>query len=497
MNPNRHENLHVIFIPYMAPGHMMPMIDMARLFASHGVRSTVITTPANADRFSRTLYRDSLLGNPIFLETVNFPWEESGLPEGCENLISAPTPEITIKLIRAIEKLQPKIESLVHQINPNCIVSDVLYPWSVDVAEKLQIPRIAFSGSCFFSDCVSKCIKKYRPHQGIESESEEFVVPNLPHDVALTRSQLPDILKKKTDFTELFERLRQAEEKSFGVLINSFYDLEPAYADYFRKDLEVRSWNVGPLSLHNMEVDDKAERGDTASIDAQSCLTWLDSMEPSSVLYVCFGSLTRFSMSQIIEMASALEDSGHPFIWVIGKLLKSEENDSRGDEWWLPQGFEEKIRDSSKGLIIRGWAPQVLILEHQAIGGFLTHCGWNSILEGVCGGVPFITWPMFAEQFYNEKLVTQVLRIGVCVGNLQWKVWATEEGPVIDRAKIREAVSRVMGEAAESEEMRKKAKELRDLARKAVGEGGSSYKDFKALIEEIKSYTVRSRHCQK
>ena len=69
-----------------------------------------------------------------------------------------------------------------------------------------------------------------------------------------------------------------------------------------------------------------------------------------------------------------------------------------------------------KGLIIRGWAPQVLILEHQATGAFVTHCGWNSVLEAVTAGVPVVTWPIAAEQYFNEKFITEVLKIRVPVG---------------------------------------------------------------------------------
>ncbi|GAB2269606.1 hypothetical protein Dimus_004531 [Dionaea muscipula] len=485
MHP-KDQPLDVIFIPYMAPGHMMPMVDITRLFSSHGVKATIITTAINVARFQTIIDRDVKSGRQIEFHTISLPLKEVGLPQGCENLASSPTPDTTMKLHRAIEMVQPQVETFLIQRNPDCIVSDVLYPWTVDVAEKLKIPRLAFSGSCFFSDCIAHCIREYKPHQDIQSETEKFLVPTLPDKIVLTRSQLPDLVKGKTDFDELFERLREAERRSFGVLFNSFYELEPAYADYFRRDMGRRAWHIGPLSLFNRGIDDKAERGDRTSVDPHSCLSWLDAKEPNTVLYICFGSLTRFTKSQLIEMASALEDSGRTFIWVVGKVLGKDE--SVAQEWWLPEGFEDRIRENERGLIIRGWAPQVLILEHQAIGGFLTHCGWNSILEGVCAGLPLITWPIFAEQFYNEKIVTQVLGFGVGVGNEVWQVWATQESPLIEREKIKRAINVVMDGGAKGEEMRKQAEKLSELAKKAVVEGGSSYDDMKALLEEIRLY---------
>ncbi|KAF9619260.1 hypothetical protein IFM89_005814 [Coptis chinensis] len=95
-----------------------------------------------------------------------------------------------------------------------------------------------------------------------------------------------------------------------------------------------------------------------------------------------------------------LEASEVPFIWVVRTAKKVEKNH------FLPEGFEERMK--GKGLIITNWAPQVLILDHPAVGGFMTHCGWNSTIEGISTSLPMITWPMFAEQFNNEKFVTSV-----------------------------------------------------------------------------------------
>ncbi|KAJ8572380.1 hypothetical protein K7X08_008891 [Anisodus acutangulus] len=119
------------------------------------------------------------------------------------------------------------------------------------------------------------------------------------------------------------------------------------------------------------------------------------------------------------DLAMGIEDSEQEFIWVVREGKIEQEN-----EEWLPEGFDERRKE--KGLIIRGWAPQVLILDHKAIGAFVTHCGWNSTLEGISAGVPMVTWPVFAEQFFNEKLVTEVLRIGVGVGSVKWQKTCSE-----------------------------------------------------------------------
>ncbi|KAF2321085.1 hypothetical protein GH714_033727 [Hevea brasiliensis] len=163
------------------------------------------------------------------------------------------------------------------------------------------------------------------------------------------------------------------------------------------------------------------------------------------------------------------------FIWVVRRNKSSEEEDK---EDWLPEGFEERIGE--RGLIIRGWAPQLLILDHEAVGGFVTHCGWNSILEGITSGVPMVTWPAAAEQFYNEKLVTQILKIGIGVGAQQWNMY----GHGIMSESIEKAVTQIM-KGSEAEEMRRKAKALSKMARMAVEEGGSSCSHLNALTEEL------------
>ncbi|CAN0873131.1 Scopoletin glucosyltransferase [Linum grandiflorum] len=469
-----------MFIPFLAPGHMLPMVDIARLFAVNGVNVTILTTTTNARLISSAIDHDARSGLRISLITLTFPCQEAGLPEGCENLLSAPTPEINFKLFHGIKLLQPEMSKLIRTHHPDCLASDYLFPWSADVTSELGIPRLAFSGSGFFNLCIADSIESNNPHGGIESETEEFVVPGIPHLVKLTRSQLPDMVKRKTEFSGFFDILKKAERKSYGVLMNSFQGLESDYVDHFKKSIGLKAWQLGPINL-DVENINRSGKATAVNVTTEDNLSnWLNSKKSNSVLYVCLGSLTRFSKNQISEIATALEELNYPFIWVVAKILK---------EWWLPQGFEEKmVKESGKGVIIKGWAPQTVILKHASIGGFVTHCGWNSIMEGVCGGVPMVTWPIFAEQFYNEKLVTQVLKFGVSVGNEVWSVWATEESPLIKAEKMKSAIDVVMGQGAEATKMREKVKILADMAKKAVEIGGSSDCDLKSLLNDLREY---------
>ncbi|CAI0557437.1 unnamed protein product [Linum tenue] len=463
--------LHVVFLPFMAQGHMIPITDMARLFARRGVRSTIITTPLNAPLFSGKIRRDAQLGLPIETHIIEFPCVEAGLPEGCENVSAIKSPDLMIPFFKAMAVFQRPVEDLLRNWRPDCIVADVVFTWATETAGRLCIPRLFFNGTGAFVVSVLHALKLHEACNGLESDSEPFLVPGLPHEIRLIKTQLPPFVKGDQSDSGIREAMEESEVNCFGTVLNSFHELEPGYAEYYRKVMGRKAWLIGPLSLGNKDgTEEKAERGDVVtSIDEQECLRWLDAREPNSVLYICFGSTSYISDAQPCEIAGALESFEElSFIWVVKK----------GE--LLPEGFEER----TKGIVIRGWAPQVLILDHGAIGGFVTHCGWNSTLEAVAAGVPMVTWPLQAEQFLNEKLVTNVLKIGVGVGAQEWS--RGERKIVVGREDIARAMTRVMvGE--EAEELRGRARKLQEMAVRANEEGGSSNSDLKSLLEELKS----------
>ncbi|KAF2321082.1 hypothetical protein GH714_033705 [Hevea brasiliensis] len=473
------DQLHILLFPLMAQGHMLPLLDIARLFVARGVKATIITTPVNAPRFTKSIQTPQDSYTQINLKIIKFPCQEAGLPDGLENLDMVSDQHIHRKFFDALSLLQEPLEQAIEELRPHGLVSDIFFPWTTDVASKYGIPRLIFHGTSFISMCCKANIEQHQPHKKVSSDTEPFILPGLPDPLKFTKLQLPDTFTQQnpTVFSRLLGSAKK-EERSYGMIVNSFYELESSYADYYRKVLGRKAWHIGPVSLCNRNFEEKAQRGRAASISEHECVKWLDAKKFNSVIYVCFGTVTKFSDSQLHEIAIGLEASGQDFIWVVRK----DKNEKESEEKWLPDGYEGRIQ--GKGLIIRGWAPQVLILDHEAIGGFVTHCGWNSTLEGVSAGLPMVTWPIFAEQFFNEKLITDVLRIGVGVGAQKWMRMV---GDYVTSEKIEKAVKEIMmGEKAE--EMRSRAKKIGEMAKEATEEGGSSYNDLGALIEELKAH---------
>ncbi|XP_061352617.1 UDP-glycosyltransferase 73C4-like [Gastrolobium bilobum] len=476
---------HFVFIPLMSPGHLLPMVDMAKLFARRNLKVTIVTTPLNSNQFQASIEREIQSGSPIQIQLVQFPNTEAGIPEGCESVDTLPSMDLLENFYIALCLLKQPLEELFQKLipTPSCIICDNHITCTVDIANTLQIPRIMFDGTnCFHLLCNHNLLKVYDAI--ISDDEEEFLVPGMPHRIEFRKSQLPGRFNPGTqkNLNSFREAVRVAAEKSYGLVVNSFEELEEEYVKEYRRVTGKKVWCVGPVSLSNKDELDKAERGKKRnSNDESKYMKWLDSWPSSSVIYVCLGSLNRATPEQLIEVGLGLEATKRPFIWVLRGAYKREEM----EKWLLEDGFEERVK--GRGLLIHGWAPQVLILSHKAIGAFLTHCGWNSTLEGVCAGVPLVTFPLFAEQFYNEKVVVQLLEIGVSVGSETVVRLGEEEKSCVQvkRENVKDSIENVMGEGNENEKIRERARKYADMARKAIEEGGSSYHNMSLLIEDI------------
>lgn len=149
------------------------------------------------------------------------------------------------------------------------------------------------------------------------------------------------------------------------VLCNSTHDLEPAA---FNSDPNFIQ--IGPLLARN-------RLGDCAGSFWQedlACLKWLDQQQPQSVIYIGFGRTTVFNRTQFQELALGLELSNRPFLWVVRSDVTAKIN------YAYPEGFKDRVK--TRGYIV-SWAPQQKVLGHPSIACFISHCGWNSTMEGI------------------------------------------------------------------------------------------------------------------
>ncbi|PON64035.1 UDP-glucuronosyl/UDP-glucosyltransferase [Parasponia andersonii] len=268
-----------------------------------------------------------------------------------------------------------------------------------------------------------------------------------------------------------------ANRASWGLAVNSFGEMEGAYLEHLRRDSgHDRVWAVGPVPPLADDLSGPTKRGGSSSISVEHISSWLDKCGDHKVVYVCFGSQAVLHNAQMEELAKGLEKSGVHFVWSVKAPTGV---DVEGDYGRVPLGFEDRV--AGRGLVIRGWAPQVLILNHRAVGAFLTHCGWNSVLEAVAAGVPMLAWPLGADQFANATLLVDQLKVAttVCGG----------KSAVPDSAKLARVLAESVGE---NQVVRQRVAQLCHAALEATKEGGGSTKDLESLIGLLAALTVRN-----
>ncbi|KAL2465632.1 UDP-glycosyltransferase 89B1 [Abeliophyllum distichum] len=262
----------------------------------------------------------------------------------------------------------------------------------------------------------------------------------------------------------------RADVASYGLVVNTFSGLEGVYLNYLSKELgHERVWSIGPL----LPPDDvgPVERGGPSEVLASVIFSWLDTCQDHTVVYVCFGSQAVLTNKQMEELTLGLEKSGVKFILCVkGKTKGHVDEEDYGD---IPSGFEDRV--TGRGLVIKGWAPQVLILRHKAIGAFLTHCGWNSALEGIVAGVPMLAWPMGADQFANATLLVDELKVAIRVCEGDETVLESND------------LVKFLGEITSEKWIVKRAiaKYLSKAAFDAIGKEGSSFKNLDAFLRHV------------
>lgn len=462
----------MFLIPFFARGHLIPMTDFACLLSSShpDIEPTMVVTPGNTKFITSSLGKsNSNTQQPV--QILTYPFPSTGVMANIETVgIGSSTESSTIN--QALHIIRPCQEQLLQQYKPDALIADFKFPWIAAIAADLGIPCLFFMCSGAFPVLVYRCLSRMRANIGLH---DQITVLGLPGpDIQMPVLELPRfVLPEEEKYARYVESMFKPLLDVFGVVVNSFRGLELEYCNEFEMTQARRVYFVGPVSLsHTTDMHGVIERGGEG--DA-SCLKWLDNKDARSVIFVSFGSQCYFKSAQLHELAVGLEESGRNFLWVVRGVDQSVE--------WMPEGWEERVAD--RGLVVKEWAPQVAILENAAIGAFMTHCGWNSILEGTAAGVPMLTWPLAHDQFINEKLLVDV----VCCAARLWeggKRSSSETGSeLVPRTVISHVVSRFMETGGEYSSVHCKAQELGAEARAAMAERGSSMADLNCLISDL------------
>ncbi|XP_047976828.1 UDP-glycosyltransferase 76B1 [Salvia hispanica] len=449
MDCSKKKQCRLVVFPLPFQGHINPMLQLASILHSRGFLISVIHTrynspnPSNYPHFSFHPISDSL----------------------SESSYSAPDPVRIIKLINTscVHPFRHCLEGLVSEGDVKCFISDANWYFTHSVATALGLPRIVMRTSSVGAFLAFAALSRlrdegYLPLSDGDSKMEEEVEEVPPLKV----KDMPVIeMYNAEDAYNNIAKMVEETKKASAVIFNTFQELEQPEIGRLNQQLESPTFAI---PFH------KCFSAASSSLLAQdmSSISWLDEQPPKSVLYVSFGSVAAMDGARLLEVALGLANSGSRFLWAVRPGLV------HGSEWleMLPSGFSEAT--SGRGIIIK-WAPQQEVLSHPSVGGFWTHCGWNSTLESICEGVPMICSPFFGDQFVNARYVSDVWRVGI---NLH-------KG--LERGGTENAIRKLMVER-DGEEMRKRAMVLKEKIDAGLKMGGSTNRALDELINVISSF---------
>ncbi|KAL1360831.1 hypothetical protein HN51_006215 [Arachis hypogaea] len=453
----------VAMMPSPGMGHLIPMLELAKRLSRHiNLTVTIIIPSSNPPSAAQTTLLSSL---PIAISQTFLP------SVSLSDIPSTTNPELStaLTILRSLPSLRRTLLSL--SSTHHRLATFIIDPFgldAIDIASELHIPSYLY----FPSSAMALSLALHLPYldQTVKGNFKDLSEPvHIPGCVPVHgKDLLEPVQERNSESYKCMLRLSNRFKMTQGIINNSFLELEPETFKELQKGEPgmIPVYSVGPLV--NVEQTNGT---------ADKCLTWLDEQPRGSVLFVCFGSGGTISSAQTHELAIGLENSKQRFLWVVkcpdkvanGDLFKTiNVQDDPLD--FLPEGFVERTR--GVGLVVPFWAPQAQILAHESIGGFLTHCGWNSILESIVNRVQMIAWPLYAEQKMNAVLITEDIKVAT-------RPRIGENG-LVENEEITRVVEKLM-EGEEGKKLSYRVNELKDAASKALGENGSSTKQLSEL----------------
>ncbi|KAF8015249.1 hypothetical protein BT93_H0909 [Corymbia citriodora subsp. variegata] len=452
---------HIALFPSAGMGHLMPFLRLAAMLAKQDSIVTIITAQptvsiAESDHISSFLRLNPKINHLELQLTPSFQQADS-----------PPVDPFFLQMHLINQSLHLLPPLLLSSSPPfSAIFVDFLLVAKVaPIAKTLNLPIYILSTSSvpFLS------LMAYLPMLALNSvefnkTSTEVKIPGLP---PMAMSSLPPVFHDSSHLlTSIITTNSPALSEAKGILMNTFEWFEASTLAALNKDRVIKNLPpvlpIGPLEPYQVPHDD----------DQHQYRSWLENQPAESVVYISFGSRTAMSRDQTRELEKGLEKTGWRFFWVL-KTSKVDKDDQEDAEHFLNESFLEKTKD--KGLVIKGWVEQQEILRHPAIGGFLSHCGWNSVMEGAIHGVPMLAWPQHGDQRLNAQVMEDA-GLGLWERNWDWGPNSIVKGEDIEK-KIVELMT--------DEKLRGRAKKVRDEARKAVGRGGTSDVVIRELVDSL------------
>lgn len=455
---------HVAVSAFPFASHPPLLLTLVRRLAS--ASPTVVFSFFNTAKSNRSLFSDFSCHNIR-------PYHVSdGIPEGYV-FQGKPQEDINLFLAVAEEELRKgvKVAEADIGLRVSCLVVDAFFWFSGDMAEEMNIPWVAFwpAGASslsahFYTDLIrSKSSQVLKGSSAVPDEDE--IVDFIPGFSEIRLSDLPGGVlfgNLESPFSTMLHKMGRTIAKATAIPLNSFEQLDPDLTKNLSSELN-NFLNIGPFNLIT------SKQNPPSKVDEFSCISWLESQEPRSVAYISFGTVCRPPPHELVAIAEALEETKTPFLWSIN-------NDSKKH---FPEGFLERTTTANGIGKVVPWAPQVQVLEHSAIGVFVTHGGWNSVLESVGAGVPMICRPFFGDQQMNTWMIEKVWGIGVRI-----------EGGSFTKHGTRCALEQVLLLDGSPKRIKERTEALKELAHKAVEPNGSSNKNFKTLVDVVTRATL-------
>lgn len=441
----------MLMFPWLAHGHTSPFLELSKkLIAKENFYIYFCSTPAILNTIKPKITSSPKYSNSIRLVELHLP---PLLPPHYHTTNGLP-PHLMNTLKKAFDMSAPRFYEILKNLRPNLVIYDFIQPWAPSLALSLNIPAVHFMVSSATMVCFVMHLIKH--------PDEEFPFSGIfIHDYM--NSKLRQMLENSANGTQDRIRVSQCFERSCKdvILIKTFRELEEKFIDYSSSLLNKKMIHVGPL-VQDPGYDDHHNHA------TMEIIRWLDKKERFSTVFLSFGSEYFLSKEEILEIAHGLElivRDQINFIWVV-RFPNGEDTNLKEA---LPENFIEKVGENGK--VVENWAPQMVILGHEGVGGFASHCGWSSVMESMKVGVPIIGMPMHLDQPLNARLVEEV---GVGI-----EVRRNKTGR-FEREEIAKVVKEVItGES--SEKVRKKAKEMSENIRRKGD----------AEIDEVVSQLVR------